>query len=183
MSAVSRTRTAVSLPLESAASSMCWIWPRPWMLATVFSERVSFHRTGVPSLRASATHSSSSAYTSSLAPNPPPTAGRDDAELVLGDAERDGDHHLEHVGDLGGGVQRDVAAERLRHGDDGARLHRHRDQALLDVALADGVGGVGRTPAGRRRRSPRRAGSTCTTSWCRVRGARAPDRTARPRGR
>ena len=68
--------------------------------------------------------------------------GCDDAELVLGDAERDGDHHLEHVGDLGGGVQREVAAERLRHGDDGAGFHRHRDQALLDVALADGVRGA-----------------------------------------
>ncbi len=66
---------AVSLPLASAASSMCWIWPRPWIVATVFSERVSFQRTGTPCLRDSATHSSSSAYTSSLEPNPPPTAG------------------------------------------------------------------------------------------------------------
>ena len=43
----------------------------------------------------------------------------DHAQLVFGDAERDGDHHLEHVGDLGGGVQREVAAERLGHRDDG----------------------------------------------------------------
>ena len=34
MSASSRTRTAVSLPVRVAASSMSWIWPRPWIVAT-----------------------------------------------------------------------------------------------------------------------------------------------------
>ncbi len=65
-----------------------------------------------------------------------------DAQLVLGDAERDRDHHLEHMGDLGRGVQREVTAERLGYGDDGPRLHRHRDQPLLHVALGDGERGV-----------------------------------------
>ncbi len=70
----------------------------------------------------------------------------DDAELVFGHAERDGDHHLEHVGDLRRGVQREIAAERLGDRNDRSRLHRHRDQPLLDVALADGVGRVVERP-------------------------------------
>ena len=75
MSPIRRTRTAVSLPFLSAASSMRWIWPRPWIVACEFSERVSFQRTGTLCLRDSAMHSSSSAYTLSLEPKPPPTAG------------------------------------------------------------------------------------------------------------
>ena len=67
----------------------------------------------------------------------------DDADLLLGEPEGDRRHDLEDVRDLRRRVQRDVAAERLGHGDDGPRLHRHRDQALLDVALLDGVGGGG----------------------------------------
>ncbi len=73
-----------------------------------------------------------------------PAADRrsDDAELVFGNSERDRHHDLEDVGDLRRGVQRHVTAERLGHGDDGAGLHRHRDQTLLDVAFAHGVGGL-----------------------------------------
>ena len=67
----------------------------------------------------------------------------DDPHLVLGYAQGDRRHHLEDVRDLGGRVQGDVAAERLRHGDDGAGLHGHRDQPLLHVALAHRVGGGG----------------------------------------
>ena len=48
MSARSRTRTAVTLPSASAASSMCWIWPRPWMVATASSLRASVQRAGTP---------------------------------------------------------------------------------------------------------------------------------------
>src|SRR5436190_528389 len=33
MSASNRARTAVTLPSASAAMSMCWIIPRPWMVA------------------------------------------------------------------------------------------------------------------------------------------------------
>ena len=73
--------------------------------------------------------------------------GRDDPQLVLGDAERDRHHDLEDVRDLRRRVERDVAAERLRHHAHAAGLHRHRDQALLDVALLDRVGGVARTRA------------------------------------
>ena len=75
MSPMRRTRMPVSLPSASAASSIFWICPRPWMVATAFSLRDSFHRTGTPCRRASATHSSSSAYTFSFEPKPPPTAG------------------------------------------------------------------------------------------------------------
>jgi hypothetical protein len=44
-----------------------------------------------------------------LGAEPAADGGSDDAELVFGHAEGDGDHHLEHVGDLGRGVQRHVA--------------------------------------------------------------------------
>ena len=45
------------------------------MVAIVFSPRSSFQRTGTLCLRDRATQSSSSAYTSSFEPKPPPTAG------------------------------------------------------------------------------------------------------------
>ena len=38
--------------------------------------------------------------------------------------------------------QGDVTAKRLGHGGNRARLHRHRQQALLHIALADLEGGV-----------------------------------------
>ena len=60
MSPMSFTRTAVIFPSASAASSMSWIWPRPWMLAWVFSERASVHRTGFFNFRARARQSTSS---------------------------------------------------------------------------------------------------------------------------
>ena len=75
MSARRRTRTAATLPSASAASSMSWIWPRPWMVATAPSDRFSVQRAGTPSRRATATAISSSAYTLSFDPKPPPTDG------------------------------------------------------------------------------------------------------------
>ena len=74
---------------------------------------------------------------------------RDHPHLLLGEAERDRRHHLEDVWDLGGGVERDVAAERLGHRRTGAGLHRHRDQALLHVALLHHVRRVGEGPIDR----------------------------------
>ena len=41
----------------------------------MFSERVSIHFTGRPSLRDAQAHIVSSAHTCSLLPNPPPTSG------------------------------------------------------------------------------------------------------------
>ena len=67
---------------------------------------------------------------------------RDDAHLVLGDAGGDCRHHLQDVGHLRRGIQRDVAAEGLGHRRYCARLHGHRDEALLHVALVHGVRGV-----------------------------------------
>ena len=68
---------------------MSWICPRPWMVARAFSVRSSFHRTGTPCFLASATHSSSSAYTLSFEPNAATDAGGHDPHVVLGDAEGD----------------------------------------------------------------------------------------------
>ena len=63
-------------------------------------------------------------------------------QLVLGDAQHDCGHHLEDVRDLGGGVQRELAAGRRRHRRAAPGLHRRRDQALLQVALAHHMGGL-----------------------------------------
>ncbi len=68
-------RTAVIFPSAVAASSISWITSRPWIVARFASVRSSVHFTGRPSLRASAITITSSAYTSSFDPNPPPTSG------------------------------------------------------------------------------------------------------------
>ncbi len=54
---------------------MFWTWPRPWVMATMLSERVSVHFSGRPSFRAAAAVMANSAYMPALAPKPPPTAG------------------------------------------------------------------------------------------------------------
>ena len=77
---------------------------------------------------------------SSLDPNPPPTAGTT-TRTVLGHAGDDRHEDLEEVRHLRGRVDRVVAAERLRDHAHAARLHRHRDQALLEVALLHRVCG------------------------------------------
>ena len=61
IAAVSRTRTAVILPSEVAASSISWTTSRPWIVATYASERSSIHFTGRFRRRASARQSASSA--------------------------------------------------------------------------------------------------------------------------
>ena len=89
MSASRWTRTAVSLPSASAASSMSWIWPRPWMVACAFSVRSSFQRTGTPCLRASATHEQLLGVDVELRAEAAADRRGDDPHLVLGDAERE----------------------------------------------------------------------------------------------
>ncbi len=71
-------------PSASAASLMCWIWPRPWCTVRLPSERDSVHLTGLPSLRVSSRQSTSSAVTCSLVPNPPPTSGAITRSLCSG---------------------------------------------------------------------------------------------------
>ena len=149
MSARRSTRTPRSLPSASAASSMSWIWPRPWMVLCAFSVRSSTQRTGRPCFLASAMHEQLVGVDVELRAEPAADRRRDDPDLLLGEAERDRRHHLEDVGDLGGRVERDVAAERLGHRRAGPGLHRHRDEPLLHVALLDHVGRVGEGPLDR----------------------------------
>ncbi len=61
MSAVTVQRMPVMRPSAVAASSISSIWARPWVVACMFSLRVSTHFSGRPSLRATATASASSA--------------------------------------------------------------------------------------------------------------------------
>ena len=120
----SSTRTAVSWPSASAASSMSWIWPRPWMVACAFSVRSSTQRTGARCSRARATHSSSSAYTSSFEPKPPPTDGATTRSWCSGMPSVSATITFRMWGIWVARVERQVAAERLGHRGARPRLHR-----------------------------------------------------------
>ena len=68
------SRSASIFPSRLAPSSNERIEARPWCIATMFSLRVSVHRTGLPVARAiHPTITSSTAMP--LAPKPPPTSG------------------------------------------------------------------------------------------------------------
>ena len=75
MSARRVARTAVNFPSASAANSMVCFWARPWIVDVAASVRVSVQRTVPPWRLAKAMQMSSSAYTFSLQPKPPPTLG------------------------------------------------------------------------------------------------------------
>ena len=143
MSPISRTRRAVSLPSASAARSML-LDLAPALdrrLGVLAARLVPAHRE--PVLAGQRHAQQLLGVHVQLRAEAAADGRRDDAHLVLGDAQRDRRHDLEDVRDLRRRVERDVAAERLGHGDDRPRLHRHRDQPLLDVALAHRVGGSG----------------------------------------
>src|SRR5438105_4950834 len=55
--------------------SMYWTWPRPWGMATMFSDRSSTHFTGRPSFLATAMATLCSDAMPALAPKAPPTWG------------------------------------------------------------------------------------------------------------
>ncbi len=84
MSASSRTRRPVTVPSFFAATSMYWIWSRPWWAVIRDSERVSVHLTGLPSRRATSSARISSGQTCSLPPKPPPTSGAMTRSLCSG---------------------------------------------------------------------------------------------------
>ena len=67
--------------------------------------------------------------------------GSNDTELILRNAGGGGDHHLQDVGHLGGGIERDVSTHRRWHRQYTSGLDCHRDQPLLDELGAHGVGG------------------------------------------
>jgi hypothetical protein len=68
---------------------------------------------------------------------------RDDPDLVLGRAGGGGQHHLEDVGDLGGGVDGDLTGVGLGHHGHAPGLHGRGDEALLHVALRHDVRRLG----------------------------------------
>src|SRR5216683_1574834 len=72
MSATTRARSPTRRPSRVAPSSTSWTCPRPCVIATMFSDRVSIHFTGRPSFRAAAAMTISSGRAPALAPNPPP---------------------------------------------------------------------------------------------------------------
>ncbi len=52
-----------------------WTWARPWVIPTRFSFRLSAHRAGRPSCRATQHTSACSGSAPNFAPNAPPTSG------------------------------------------------------------------------------------------------------------
>ena len=75
MSAITSALQPVTVPSFLAVSVTSAIWSRPWWLLDMCSERVSTYFTGRLSFLASARTSTSSPYSWSLAPKPPPTSG------------------------------------------------------------------------------------------------------------
>ena len=75
MSASRSTDRPRILPSASAAILIRCHWSRPWCTVMLPSLRDSVHLTGLPSLRAIRTASTSSAVTCSFEPKPPPTSG------------------------------------------------------------------------------------------------------------
>ena len=70
-----RQRSPVIFPSRVKPISMYWTCPRPWVMATMFSERLSTHFTGRPNRMAEAATTRYSAPAPALAPNAPPTSG------------------------------------------------------------------------------------------------------------
>ena len=64
-----------TVPSRLAAISTSQVWARPWVVALRSSLRSPIHFTGRPSLTAATQARTSSEYTRSLEPNPPPTSG------------------------------------------------------------------------------------------------------------
>ena len=102
------------VPSRVKPISTCWTCARPWVIATMFSERVSVHFTGRPSSCAAFTATAYSAYMPVLAPKPPPTAGaitRTCSGVEAGDRARSRRLHAVR------GLRRDVAErDRRRRG-------------------------------------------------------------------
>ena len=81
-----------------------------------------------------------------LAAEPAAHRRGDDPHLVLWRAGRGRDHELQDVGDLRGGPDGDLAALGLGDHGHAPGLHGRGDEALLDVALADVMGGLAERP-------------------------------------
>ena len=172
MSASRSTSRPRIRPSRSAAILIRCHWSRPWCTVMLPSLRDSVHLTGRPSLRAISTASTSSAVTCSLEPNPPPTSGAITRMFCSGIPVTRRQHDPQHVRDLGGRPQRDLAAHVGRH--HRPRLHRARDQPLLPVGALDDHRGV----AERRVQVP--VGQRATrSSCCRPRAPWASPRPAR----
>ena len=98
------------LPSPSAASSMRWSWPRPWWVENAL--RTVSVQDGQAELVGQGDGQHLVGVDVELCAEAAAHRGSDDPELALGDAGGGGDHHLEDVRDLGGAVERDLAAVR-----------------------------------------------------------------------
>ena len=141
MSASRSTSSPRSLPSESVAILIRWIWSRPWWTATLPSDRDSVHLTGLPELARDDERQHLLGGHLQLRPEAAAHVRGDHPQLVLGDAGDDGEHDPQDVRDLGRGPDGVLVGHRGR--DHGARLHRARDEPLLAVGALDDYRRVG----------------------------------------
>ena len=172
MSASRSTDRPRILPSASAAILIRCHWSRPWCTVMLPSLRDSVHLTGLPTLRATSTASTSSAVTCSLEPKPPPTSGAMTRRFCSGMPKNSGQHEPQHVRDLGRRPERDLVADPL------ARRPRAAPSRTGSAAAA---GSCARSrPARRGTRRPRRRWRRPTrSSCCRPRAPSASPRPAR----
>ena len=167
-------------PSRSAASVAVCSWSRPWIVATIASERVSIHFTGRPREPRGLRQRELLGVDVDLRAEAAADVGRDHAHLRLGDAADRRDERAHEVRHLRRGVERELAAGRDPVGDDGARLDRHRREPLVVDRQRD----LDRAPRRRPRRSPRSCARSCSRDCpAHPRGAAARRACRRPRRR
>ena len=131
------------MPSRVAAISMCASCARPWMVAVIASERSSIHFTGAPTLRETRSGDELLGVAVELGAEAAADVGSDHPHLGLGHVAADRQERAHEVGDLGGGVHRQVVAGRDPVGDHAAGLDRRRNQALVSEHLLDHHVGLG----------------------------------------
>ena len=130
-------RSAAMRPSASTASSPSQTEPRAWFVVIWSSPRVAIHFTGTPSRRASHPSSTSSRYGPGLDAEAAAHVGRDHPHPRLGQIEEPRDLGPNAEGRLAGRPERQLLGGRVEGGEDGARLHRHGREPLLDHADRD----------------------------------------------
>ena len=144
------TRSPVILPLASSASSACVTWSRPCASERNASVRSAVHLTGRSIFFAAQSADGLLGVDENLRAEAAADVGRDDAQLIFGRETDEGrQHEPRDMRVLARRIERDRVRAGIVVADGGARLHRVRDQAVVDEIelchmLRRGEGRVGR---------------------------------------
>ena len=146
MPTVSVARTAVILPSAVAASSISWIWSRPWIVDDVALAARLRPLHGAAEPARDRERERLLGVDVQLRAEAAADVGRDHAQLRLGDAGDAAERDAGDVRHLRRRPERELAGRRDRRDEHGARLDRVRDQPVLAIALLDRDGGLGEQP-------------------------------------